>query len=146
MVQLWRGCWLLYAAGTAVSSYGAYGLLGHAAETQPRRAALWLGGGVLLHDAVLAPLVLLVAAVVVRLVPQVARPVLQGALFVSGALALVALPVLSGRGGSPDPTSNPLPYGRNLLLALAVVWTAAVLVGLVRRLRRRQREPAAGRA
>jgi hypothetical protein len=93
---------------------------------------LWLGAGVLLHDVVLAPIVLLGAAFVVRCIPRVARPVVQGALFVSGALLLVSLPLLTGRGGAPDnPTTNPLLYERNLGLVTAAVWAvAAVLVAI----------------
>lgn len=135
--RAWRGRWLLYAAGVGILGFGAQGLLHAADKTNPQRAALWLGGGVLVHDAVLAPLVLLGAGLVVRYVPLVARPVVQGALFVSGVLSLVALPLLTGRGGAPDnPTTNPLPYEGNLGLVLLVVWTVAALLVAMRVARR----------
>lgn len=131
--QPWRGRWLLYAAGAAILAFGLQGLVGAATETNPQRSVLWLGAGVLLHDAVLAPVVLLAAALLVRCVPRVARPVVQGALFVSGVLLLVALPLLTGRGGAPDnPTTNPLPYERNLGLVLVAVWTLAAGLVVIR--------------
>lgn len=134
--------WLLYAAGAGILAFGMQGLLGAAAETSPPRSALWLGAGVLLHDAVLVPIVLLGAALVVRHIPRIARPVVQGALFVSGALLLVALPLLTGRGGAPDnPTTNPLPYERNLGLVIAAVWTVAAVLVAIRATRRKSVQP-----
>lgn len=133
----WRGRWVLYALGALAVAYGARGLLMHAADTVPPRAALWLVAGVIVHDALVVPAVLLVGAAVVRLVPAVARPVVQGALFVSGVLALVAVPLLLGRGGAGNPTSGPLPYERNLVLVLVAVWLLAGLLVGVRLLRSR---------
>lgn len=148
-VSPWRGRRLLHALGAAAVLYGGWGLLGAAERTQPLSAALWFGGGVLAHDAVLAPAVLLVAAAVARWVPAGARAVVQGALLVSGAVTLVALPLVAGRGGAAgNPSANPLPYARNLALVLAAVWATAVLLVAVRawraaRGRRRRRLAAA---
>ena len=138
-VPQWRGRWVLYALGTAAVLYGGWGLLGAAERTQPLSAALWFGGGVLAHDAVLAPAVLLLAAAVVRWVPTAARAVVQGALLVSGAVTLVALPLVAGLGGAAgNPSANPLPYTRNLALVLAAVWVTAALLVTVRALRDRR--------
>ena len=144
-VPVWRGRWLLYALGTAAVLYGFWGLFATAEKTRPVFAALWFGGGVAVHDGLLVPVVLLLGAAVVRWVPLVARPVVQGALFVSGTVSLVAFPLVGGFGGAAgNPSANPLPYGRNLALVLGVVWAgAAVLVVL--RARRARREPAADR-
>ena len=145
-VPPWRARWVLYALGAAAVLYGGWGLVGAAERTQPLSAALWFGGGVLAHDAVLAPAVLLVAAAVVRWVPVAARVVVQGALFVSGAVTLVALPLVAGLGGAAgNPSANPLPYTRNLALVVAAVWATAALLVTVhglrdRRARRAQRD------
>lgn len=129
---------MLTVLGTVVLAYGAWGLLAHAAETRPPRAALWLLGGVLLHDAVLAPGVLLVGALTVRLVPEAVRAPVQAALYVSGVLVLVALPLLSGRGAAVDAAPSPT----DLLRVLLVVWvTAAVAAGLGLARRRGRRAP-----
>jgi hypothetical protein len=63
----------------------------------------------------------------------------QGALVVSGAVSLVALPLVGGFGGNADnPSANPLPYPRNLAIVLAVVWGTAAVVVAVRVLRGRR--------
>ena len=138
-IPVWRGRWLLYLLGVAAVAYGGYELLVTAGKTHPPAAAIWFAGGVVAHDAVFVPVVLLGAAAVVRFVPRVARPVVQSALFVSGSVFLVALPLVWGLGGNAgNPSTNPLPYGRNLAIVLAVVWAvAAVLV--VRRVLRARR-------
>lgn len=138
-VRPWRGRWVLYALGTTAVLYGGSGLLGAAERTRPVAAALWFGGGVVTHDALLAPAVLLVAAAVVRWVPVAARAVVQGALFVSGAVTLVAIPLVGGLGGAAgNPSANPLPYTRNLALVLTVVWATAALLVTAGRLRDRR--------
>ena len=128
-IPVWRGRWLLYLLGVAALVYGGIELLGTADRTNPPAAALWFAAGVVVHDFVFVPLVLLGAAVLVRWVPRVARTVVQGALFVSGAVFLSALPLVWGLGGAAgNPSANPLPYGRNLAIVLAVVWAVAALL------------------
>lgn len=99
-------------------------------------AVVWLGGALVLHDAVLAPLVLGVGMLVAALP---ARGVVRGALVVGGSLVLITLPLLLRPGAPPNPSALPLPYGRNLVIVLGAVAGAACLVLLVRRLRRRPR-------
>ena len=142
-VRPWRGRWVLCALGAAAVLYGGGGLLAAAERTRPLAAALWFGGGVVAHDALLAPALLLVAAAVVRWVPVAARAVVQGSLFVSGALTLVALPLVGGLGGAAgNPSANPLPYTRNLALVLTAVWVTAALLVAVRVRRDRRARPA----
>ncbi|SDL81727.1 hypothetical protein [Streptomyces wuyuanensis] len=97
---------------------------------------VWLGGALVLHDAVLAPLVLGVGLLVAGLP---ARGVVRGALVVGGSLVLVTLPLLLRPGAPPNPSALPLPYARNLVIVLGAVAGAACLVLLVRWLRRRPR-------
>ncbi|MEV1052026.1 hypothetical protein [Streptomyces sp. NPDC049887] len=97
---------------------------------------VWLGGALVLHDAVLAPLVL-GAGMLVAALP--ARGVVRGALVVGGSLVLITLPLLLRPGTPPNPSALPLPYGRNLVIVLGAVAGAACLVLLVRWLRRRPR-------
>ncbi|MFF9158830.1 hypothetical protein ACF081_01105 [Streptomyces longwoodensis] len=113
----------------------------------PTGALLWLGGAVVLHDALIAPLVLLVGLVLVR---GGARGPVRGALLVAGALTAVALPVLLRPGRTANPSVLPLDYPRNWLIALAavVVLTGAwvgVTRGVARRRHRRARARALGR-
>lgn len=97
----------------------------------PRLPAVlvWAVGGILLHDAVLAPLVVLLGALAGSRVPAWLRAPLVGLLVVLGPLTLVAVPVL-GRFGARYDNSTLLdrPYwtGYLALVALAVVVTAVL--------------------
>ena len=75
--------------------------------------------------------------------PAVCRPTVHGGLFVAGSVTLVAVPVLSGRGGRSNPTTNPLDYPRNLLLLLAAIALVTALLAAIqaRRGRTAQTEP-----
>ncbi|MFI9259657.1 hypothetical protein ACIGT4_18405 [Streptomyces sioyaensis] len=99
---------------------------------------VWLGGAVVLHDGVIAPLVLLVGLVLVR--GGVRGPV-RGALTVAGALTVVALPVLLRPGQRANSSVLPLDYSRNWLLAMVAVTTVTALVLAARRFTRRRRPP-----
>ncbi|GAA5614492.1 hypothetical protein CP981_25280 [Streptomyces platensis] len=91
---------------------------------------VWLGGAVVLHDGLIAPLVLLVGLVLVRggVRGGVHGPV-RGALTVAGALTVVALPVLLRPGPRANSSVLPLDYWGNWLVAVGgvVMVTAVVL-------------------
>ncbi|MFF5981730.1 hypothetical protein ACFY78_23070 [Streptomyces olindensis] len=99
---------------------------------------LWLGGAVVLHDLVIAPLVLLAGLLLVR---GGARGTVRGALLVMGALTAVALPVLLRPGRPANASVLPLDYGRNWLIALGAVAAVAALWSAVRGLGRARRRP-----
>lgn len=128
--------WIAYAVGCALMLTGVVGLLSDAGDTNPLGWALWFGAGVVLHDLVIAPLVI-AAAWAMRRVPGTIRAgVLVSVLVVAGTL-----PVVLGLGRRPDnPSILPLPYGRNLLLVLAAVWLGTAVVLVLRRVDRIARE------
>ncbi|ORT95156.1 hypothetical protein UK99_13990 [Frankia casuarinae] len=127
------------AAGLAAIGYGVDGVLTHQQATRPPNTVVWLIGGVLVHDALLVPATMLVGFLLTRLVPPPYRSVAQGALLVNAAVALSSLPLWRGYGGDPgNPTVNPLPYGRNLALVLAVVWAGAAALMVSRAVRARR--------
>ncbi|MDT3395380.1 hypothetical protein RKE29_01730 [Streptomyces sp. B1866] len=114
-----------------------------------RDVAVWLGGAVVLHDAVLAPLVLGLGLLLGRtgglgggeaggqgggLAGGLGggRGLVRGALVVGGSLTLVALPVLLRPGARANSSVLPLDYVSNWLLALAAVAVLAVLLGVTR--------------
>ncbi|MFI0790903.1 hypothetical protein ACH4Q6_35595 [Streptomyces lydicus] len=99
---------------------------------------VWLGGAVVLHDALIAPSVLLIGLVLVR---GGARGPVRGALLVAGALTAVALPVLLRPGKPANSSVLPLDYPRNWLLTLAAVATVTALVLAARGIRRSRRRP-----
>ncbi|MFJ7049699.1 hypothetical protein ACIQVC_40760 [Streptomyces sp. NPDC101112] len=99
---------------------------------------VWLGGAIVLHDVVIAPLVLLAGLVAVR--GRTRGPV-RGALVVAGALTVVALPALLRPGRTANSSVLPLDYPRNWLLALVAVTAVTALVLAARGLARRRRPP-----
>ncbi|WP_329406215.1 hypothetical protein OG802_01075 [Streptomyces sp. NBC_00704] len=126
---------LLGAVGVALMGVGAFQLTD---VRDPVGVLVWLGGAVLLHDAVIAPLLLLVGFVLVR---RRARGPVRGALLVAGALTAVALPVLLRPGRTANPSVLPLDYPRNWLIAMVAVATTAALWAAGRGLVRRRRRP-----
>ncbi|WP_261567143.1 hypothetical protein [Frankia gtarii] len=133
---------VLVAAGLAALGYGVDGLLTMPRATRPSNAAAWLIGGIVVHDVLLVPATMLVGFTLSRLVRAPYRAVVQGALIVSGAVALMSLPLWRGYGGSVDnPSVNPLPYGRNLAIVLGAVWAGAALLMIGRAVRARRTGP-----
>ncbi|MEU7641313.1 MULTISPECIES: hypothetical protein [unclassified Streptomyces] len=122
-------------AGLALMGVGASLLLDVRDLTD---VLVWLGGAVVLHDALIAPLVLLVGLVLVR---GRARGPVRGALLVAGALTAVALPVLLRPGKPANSSVLPLDYPRNWLLTLVAVATVTALVSAARGIRRSRRRP-----
>jgi len=132
------------AVGVGVAAYGAWLLLSRQDAEQLRSAVVWLVAGVVLHDAVLAPVVVVLGLVGSRLLPPAARaPVAVGAV-VLGSVTLLAVPVLGGFGARSD---NPSLLDRDYTtgwLVLAAVVVVLVVVTTVLRARRRQDAPATG--
>ena len=99
--------------------------------------ALWLGGGIVLHDFVLAPLVVVIGVIAVRVVPDRHRAVAAVAFLVWGAVTVAVANVLSGQGGKPgmDSLLN-RPYLTSWLVLTAVAVGAAMVAGVIRTRRR----------
>ncbi|MFE2880045.1 hypothetical protein ACFXG6_05230 [Streptomyces roseus] len=95
-------------------------------QPSPWRIALWLAGAVVVHDGLIAPLVIAVAALTGAFGLRL-RGVPRAALIVAGSLTAIALPPLLRPGGAANPTVVPLDYLRNWLLTMAAVALAAGL-------------------
>ena len=128
----------LGVVGVAATAYGAWLVLGLSTSSWPGLVT-WLAAGVVVHDAVLAPLVLVVGLALRRVVPGPARgPVVVGAV-VLGAVTLVAVPAIGRFGARPD---NPTLLDRDYVagwLALACLVVVAVGVATLVRSRRERR-------
>jgi hypothetical protein len=123
-------------AGLLAMAYGGWRLhdLGWA---NARATVVWLIGGVVLHDAVFAPLVLGVALVALHVVPRHTLAPCVVALVVLVPVTLVGIPELGRFGARADnPTLLDRPYwlGWSLLVTLVVV---LVTVGAAVAARRR---------
>jgi hypothetical protein len=124
--------WLGYAFGGALVALGCAGLV---LNLDPVGWALWAGGILVAHDAVLVPVVLL-AGVVVR---RAGGPVRAG-LIVAGLVTLATLPTVLALGRRADnPSILPLDYGRNLLIVLTLVGLITLVPRILAAVRGREK-------
>ena len=91
---------------------------------QVRSAVVWLVGGVVAHDLVLAPVVVVLGVVTGRIAPGRWRVPLVVVFVVWGSLTLIVLPALSGLGVRPD---NPSLLDRAYLPAWLLLSVLAAL-------------------
>ncbi|MFG3281925.1 hypothetical protein [Streptomyces sp. NPDC048111] len=128
---------VLGAAGLALMAFG--GLLIWD-QTTHWDVLIWLAGAVVLHDGVIAPLVLAVGLLLGGLSAR-SRGLVRGTLLTAGCLVLIALPVLLRPLPTANPSVLPLDYVRGLLISLAVVAALAVVIGAARWGRGRRNRP-----
>lgn len=127
------GFWLSAAAGWVVIGIGLRGIFQHSLDTRPANLAKFVVGGALLHDLLIAPLVLLAAVALARRVPDRARATVTAALVVTGVVALFSYPLVRAYGlAANNPTSLPHNYTVNLMVVLGIVWAVAAGVLVVR--------------
>lgn len=120
------------ALGVGLLTWGGWLLLGLGAG-QWLSVGLWLAGGVIGHDALLAPVVVVLGVLTVRLVPAAARAPLAVALIVWGSITLLAVPVLGRFGALPDnPTLLDRSYQMSWWVLSAVVVVAVAVASVVR--------------
>lgn len=116
---------VLGAVGVGVGLVGGWMLLDDGGEAL-RSVAVFLVGGVLVHDAVLAPLTILLGFLAFRILPARAHGAVLVGFTVWATVTVVALPALSGQGVKAD---NPTLLPRDYLEAWS--WFTAVVVGCV---------------
>jgi len=129
----------MVAFGVWVSSIGVRALLrGHplAANAPVGR---WLLGGVVAHDAVIAPTVFVLGAVVTRLAGARTRQALAAILLIGGSVLIVGLPDVLRKGHNTNPTVTPLDYTRNLVIVLLAVVGGVTLTSVAAAVRQRRR-------
>jgi hypothetical protein len=128
----WRW-WTRLAVGGAVGLFGVAGLLRDAAKTMPLVWLRWLVGLLLVHDFVLAPLVLLAGRRLRDWAPEAWRWPVRLGLITSGVLVLASVPVLVGLGRRTQPhNASVLPgnYPLALAVVLSVVWLGVLALGI----------------
>jgi hypothetical protein len=136
----WR--WLFIVPGLAAVGWGVIGLLRSSGEVPLGSWLVWFVGSALVHDLVVAPVVIGLGAVLARLLSREARaPVVVG-LVVLGPLLLIGGLFAWDPGGVPEPGFLPLPYARNLLLLSGGVLLGAALWAAVRTAGARRRSAA----
>jgi hypothetical protein len=122
----------LGAAGVVLVLVGVYLLLARGL-TNLVATVVWLAGGVVAHDAVLAPLVVLLGVALLPRLPSWSRGPAVAGFVVLLTVTLTAVPVLGRFGAKPDdPWLLPRSYGA-LWLGLALLVVAVVLAAALLR-------------
>jgi hypothetical protein len=122
---------VIVGLGVAVLGYGGWLLLSRQDLVDVREVVLWAAVAVVLHDAVLAPLVLALGWVARRLVAGRLAAAAVVVLVVLGPVALAAIPVLGRYGTEPgNATLLARDYPQGLIVVALVAVVAATVLAL----------------
>jgi hypothetical protein len=121
--------WIAAFVGWITIAFGVRGIFHDSSATRPGDLGRWFAALLLLHDALVVPIVLAVGWAVGRVLPGKAVVPVRLGLAASAVTVAVAFPLVRGYGErASNPTLLPLDYGRNLVIALVLVW---LVVGFV---------------
>lgn len=124
-----RWFWLGAVVGYPLIAVGVWGVLKDSAVTAPGNFALWFIGGNIVHDALLAPAVVILSFALRLVASPRNLGRVQWALALTGIVTLFALIPLLGLGKTRlEPTVQPLNYGLGFVIVVAAIWVAAFLV------------------
>jgi hypothetical protein len=128
-----RWFWLGMAAGWLLIAVGVGGMVVQRGRTQPLGLARYVLGFLLVHDLVVAPVVVAGGWLVTRLVPPVARGAVRGALALTALILVFSWPLLRRYGeNATNDSALPLGYGHTVPTVIAAVWVGAAVAVLVR--------------
>jgi len=137
----------LILLGAALLAWGAYVMFDTVRATRIPGVALWVIAAIILHDAILAPIVFMLGVVISRAGHRFGGTVvvvIEGFVVVGSIMALIVVPAMIATNYKPDnPTVLPLNYGFNLavfFVVLAVV-AAGLSVWLYSRTKRTNERP-----
>lgn len=119
---------VLGAVGVAMGAFGLLRFLQHDVSDIVD-SVLWLAGGVVVHDAILAPLTLGAVVLGRRVLPRRLWVVTVGGLVVLLTVTVTAIPVLGSFGTRPD---NATLLDRNYPVAWIALALLVLLVSLLR--------------
>lgn len=133
--------WSGVAAGWALILAGAAGMVAQARFAKPVESAIWIVGAAVVHDGVLAPVVIAAARGLRRVVPGRVLPAVQATLVTLALVAGIAAPIYLGLGRRADNASL-LP--RNYAAGIGITLGAIVAVGSALAVRAARSRPPAG--
>ncbi len=115
----------LCALGVGVGLWGAWLIFGSADPSDLISIAIWLGGGIIANDGLIAVIALVVAAVAMKVLPKPARAPAAVGLVVVGTISVVAIPFLGRFGARED---NATLLDRNYVAGYGVLVLIVVVV------------------
>jgi hypothetical protein len=129
------------ALGWALTAYGIWVVIAHAREADPWSMALFLFGGLLVHDLAVAPATIGVASLLRSRLPASVRGAAAGAAMTSVLAVAVVVPAAIGRGSklAGNPTIVPRDPWASAAIVVACTWVVAAAVVARRRRGRRTR-------
>jgi hypothetical protein len=134
-VTFWRGS--LIAAGVLLLAIGGLTFLTDVSADQYPGVVAWLGGAIILHDAIAAMAVFgvtVLARRAARVVPFVVLAILQAAVAVAVIVTVLVLPeIVKDAIGTANPSVLPLDYLQNLIVfyvGLAALTSLVLIVAL----------------
>ncbi len=131
--------WIGLIIGGGVFTFGLIGLMTNSSQTRPGNMVKYVVGGLIAHDALVAPAVVIVAFLLTRLLPAAIRGGIQATLAVCATLVVMSIPVLRGDGRDPnEPSLLPYDYPRNLAIVLAIILVGGIALTLARAARQRR--------
>jgi hypothetical protein len=123
--------WSLIAAlviGWAVIAYGVRAAVAEGDDAPLYDVFKFVVFFDVLHDVVVAPVAVVVAWLIGRIVPDIARGPVRAATATSALLTFSFWPAVQRWGARPStPSALPLNYGRHLLIVLAMIWICAAV-------------------
>ncbi|TFC19234.1 hypothetical protein E3O19_03615 [Cryobacterium algoritolerans] len=123
---------ILILLGVAGLAWGAWVLVDTVRIARLPGLALWVGAAIVVHDAVIAPLVLFAGVLLRRAGRRLAGTVvtvLQGTIVLGSIMTLIVVPEIVAQGLDPkNPTVLPLDYGTNLAVFWVVIAGVATAV------------------
>jgi len=130
---------LIGVTGVGLLGYGILRIFTDAKDTKPAALLRWLLGALLVHDLLIAPVVLGIGWLLARFVPPRARRYLQAGLICGGLVSAYGV-LLIWRQGKAAASLALLQqdYLRNLLIVLAIVAAGCLIGYLVDRIRATQ--------
>jgi hypothetical protein len=129
----------LVIAGALIAGWGGWLFWPEVATgwSTAKSAGVWILGGPVAHDLLLAPAVGALGVLVATVLPGRWRAPAAAGLATSGVLVLLALPgLLRPSAGPPNPGLADRDYRLGLAAAIGVVWLLVLLAGLSRRTQR----------
>lgn len=127
---------LLVLLGVAAVARGAWLLAPQLTVDRPTTVSftIWLAGGPVLHDFLLAPVVAAAGIAVATAVPPRWRAPIAAGLVVSGALLLVALPIaVRPAHDDHNPGLSDRNYPVGIAIALSAIWLTVLITTWTRR-------------